>query len=91
MDEMNDQATTSADDAQAPAKEGVGARGAARGIVALILIVVATMFAVQNSESVDVSFLAWDFSMSKILLMILSALVGATLTFLLSAVRRRRS
>ena len=92
MHEMNEEAAaTVADGTQAIEDSGPGAAGIMRGVVALALIVLATLFAVQNSESVDVSFLTWDFSVSKILLIVVSALIGAMLTFLIGAIRRRRS
>lgn len=68
---------------------GLGSRAIARGIATLLLIAFAVTFALQNSETVEVSFLAWDFSMSKILLMIVSAVVGVVLWWLLSRLLRR--
>lgn len=71
------------------ASSGVGSRAMARGLATLLLIAFATTFALQNSETVEVTFLAWDFSMSKILLMILSAVVGVLLWLLISRLMRR--
>ena len=68
---------------------GRGGRAIARGLATLLLIGFATAFAVQNSETVDVSFLAWDFTMSKILLMIVSAVVGILLWKLVARLLRR--
>ncbi len=71
------------------ASSGLGSRAIARGLATLLLIAFATTFALQNSETVEVTFLAWDFSMSKILLMIVSAVVGVLLWLLISRLLRR--
>jgi uncharacterized integral membrane protein len=68
---------------------GLGSRAISRGLATLLLIAFATTFALQNSETVEVTFLAWDFSMSKILLMIASAVVGILLWLLISRLLRR--
>ncbi len=68
---------------------GLGSRAISRGLATLLLIAFATTFALQNSETVEVTFLAWDFSMSKILLMIVSAVVGVLLWLLISRLIRR--
>lgn len=68
---------------------GLGSRAIARGLATLLLIAFAVTFALQNSETVEVTFLAWDFSMSKILLMIVSAVVGVMLWWLLSRLMKR--
>lgn len=69
---------------------GLDVRAMARGVSTLLLIAIATAFAVQNSESVEVSFLAWDFSLSLIVLMIGSALVGIGLWLLVGRLLRRQ-
>ncbi len=55
---------------------GLGPAAIGRGVVTLVLIVLTTIFALQNSASTEVSFLVWDFSLSLILVMFLSAAAG---------------
>jgi uncharacterized integral membrane protein len=88
---MNDFLEGDASGADVAAEGGSGPdpRAISRGLATLLLIGFATAFAVQNSETVDVSFLAWEFSMSKILLMIVSAVVGILLWKLVARLLRR--
>lgn len=60
-----------------------------KSFLALALIGVFTIFAIQNTESTRVEFLAWEFNLSLILLILLSAAVGITVFALASFVRRR--
>lgn len=48
-------------------------------------------FAAQNRNGVDVEFALWDFRISRILLMALSAAVGAATAELIRLIWRRRS
>lgn len=89
MNDFLDESSLGAEAAASAQPSGPGRRAIARGIITLLLIALATTFAVQNSESVDVTFLTWDFSMSKILLMIVSAVVGALLVKLVGRLARR--
>jgi uncharacterized integral membrane protein len=63
---------------------GAGAIASAVGIVALVI------FMAQNTDSARVRFLAWDFTMSVWLLVLLSALVGAVVWIGLGVLRRHR-
>lgn len=76
MNETRDEIPIGDESVAAAERSGPDRRAMARGLITLLLIALATTFAVQNSESVDVTFLTWEFSVSKILLMIVSAVVG---------------
>lgn len=52
-------------------------------------VLIFVIFAAQNSNSVNVDFLFWDFDMSLIVLMILCAAVGAAVWELTKYLRRR--
>jgi putative membrane protein len=51
-------------------------------ILALIIAVIAVIFALQNSATVAITFLFWQFHGSLALLLIISLAVGALITFL---------
>jgi uncharacterized integral membrane protein len=53
---------------------------------ALIFVI----FAIQNSGSVNVDFLFWDFDLGLIVLMLLCAAIGAAIWELGKYIRRRR-
>jgi len=89
MDETPGEGTFGSYSADQDDNDGPDARGITRGLVTLLLIGLATAFAVQNSDTVEVTFLSWDFTISKILLMVASALVGVVLWLLLSRLIRR--
>ena len=76
MDETFGDQVMATENGEVSASSGPGRRAMARGLATLLLIALATTFAVQNSESVDVEFLSWSFSASKIVIMIASAVVG---------------
>lgn len=59
-------------------------------ILALVAVVAFVVFALQNADSVSVTFLAWDFQMRLIVLMLLSAVVGVLAWELATRLRRRR-
>ena len=63
-------------------------RAVVLSFLALGLIALFTVFALQNSDTVEVEALAWTFSMSKILLMLFSALVGIGGTLAIRFIRR---
>ncbi len=89
MDDNQGDFSADLESSAAAESSGLGSRAIARGLATLLLIAFATTFALQNSETVEVTFLAWDFSMSKILLMIVSAVVGVLLWLLISRLMRR--
>ncbi len=51
---------------------------------AILLVVLAAVFALQNSQPVSVSFFSWSFSASLVLVLILAFAVGALSSFLFS-------
>lgn len=61
----------------------------AKLIAASVLAVAFVVFAVQNSASIEVEFLAWNFSTYQILVMVLSAVIGIVLWELAGFLRRR--
>jgi uncharacterized integral membrane protein len=81
---------TGADGEMMPASSPRNTGDIVKSFLALALIGVFTVFAIQNTESTRVEFLAWEFNLSLILLILLSAAVGFTVFVLGSFVRRRR-
>ena len=59
--------------------------------VSLAVIGVFTVFALQNTESVEVDVLTTSFSLSKIVLMLVSAAVGVLIGLIIARRRRRRT
>lgn len=62
-------------------------------ILALILAIIVTIFAVQNSKAVDVSFLTFELTGSLALVLLITLAVGIIIGILVSApaaLRRRR-
>jgi uncharacterized integral membrane protein len=63
---------------------GIGA------IASLIGVAFLVVFILQNTQSVDLDFLAWTFTWPLWLLIIVAALLGALVWFGLGVVRRHR-
>lgn len=57
-----------------------------RFIVALIFAVIVSIFAIQNGRVIDVDFLMFQWSISKALVILVSAVIGAIVATLLGAV-----
>jgi uncharacterized integral membrane protein len=57
----------------------------------LLLVASLTMFVVQNSDDTEVQWLMFDATLPKWLIITISAVVGAALVMLASAVIKRRS
>ena len=78
-----------------PTTEGATKTGLNKGAVAKFgsgaaLSAVFVIFAVQNAATVDVEFLAWNFSMRRILLILCSAAFGILVWELTRVFWRRR-
>lgn len=71
------------------AEAGMDKSVLAKLIAAIVLAVAFVVFAVQNSASIEVEFLAWDFTTYQILVMVLSAVFGIVLWELAGFLRRR--
>lgn len=56
----------------------------------LILMLVVTLFSVQNAEVITVRFLHWQFAMSQALVIMLTAICGALGGVVLGALARRK-
>lgn len=56
-------------------------------VLALIFALIVAVFAIQNAEAVDISFLTMDLSISQALVILISAAFGALVVLLLSLVR----
>jgi len=56
-------------------------------VVALVFALLVAVFALQNAEAVDISFLTFDFSVSQALVILISAVFGALTATLMSLVR----
>lgn len=72
------------------ATTGVDKRLVLRLVFGVVVLVLFLTFAIQNSEPVDVSLVAWDFEMRLFILMVLSAAVGAVVWEIARALDRRR-
>lgn len=59
-------------------------------VIALILALAVAVFAVQNASSVQVNFLTWHFESSLVVVILLSAALGAVVTVLLGIPRALR-
>ncbi len=62
----------------------------AGAIISIIGLVVLIVFMAQNTEKVRVHFLAWHFTWSVWLLVLVTALIGALIWFGIGVVRRYR-
>jgi uncharacterized integral membrane protein len=59
-------------------------------IIVVILIVLALVIILQNTEVVTLRFLFWDLSMSRVILIPLLMLVGFVLGYIVTTVRGDR-
>jgi len=59
-------------------------------IIVVILIVLALVIILQNTEVVTLRFLLWDISMSRVILIPLLMLVGFVLGYIATTVRGSR-
>lgn len=82
---MDELPGTTAPEATTGSDKSAVAKLVAAGILATVFVV----FAIQNSASVEVDFLAWSFSIPQILLIVLSAVVGVVIWELGGFLRRR--
>jgi len=57
-------------------------------ITALVFALLVAVFAIQNTETVVIQFLAWSFSISLVLVILGSAAVGALVLYLFSLVKQ---
>lgn len=62
----------------------------AKWTLSLILIAVVLLFALQNTQVVEVRLLFWKLSMSRVLLIFLLLVVGAILGWVANSAWRRR-
>lgn len=60
----------------------IGAIGV-RGVIVIVLVLVILAFLIQNSQVVEIQFLGWKWSMSKVILIVFSMLVGAVIGLIL--------
>lgn len=56
----------------------------------VVLLILAVVFAVQNSQHVDLSLFFWDFRMRLVWALLIFGLVGAILGWMLPKLRRNR-
>lgn len=56
-------------------------------VIGAILLVLLLVFVLQNQNSVDISFIAWEFSMPSGVLILLAAIVGALVMAMVAAMR----
>jgi len=69
-----------------PARTGVSITVA----IGLVLLVLFAIFAVQNTEAVEVEFLAWTFQTSRITMLLVTAILFIVLDEIAGYVWRRR-
>ncbi|MEJ2553277.1 MAG: LapA family protein [Gammaproteobacteria bacterium] len=62
----------------------------AKWTLSLILVAVVLLFALQNTQVVEVRLLFWKLSMSRVLLIFLLLAVGAILGWVANSAYRRR-
>lgn len=56
-------------------------------VIALIFALIVAIFAIQNAEAVEVSFLTFDLFISQALVILISAVFGALVALMLSLIR----
>ena len=78
-------AVPAAESAQ-PARAGVSITVA----IGLVLLVLFAIFAIQNTEAVEVEFLAWTFQTSRITMLLVTAILFVVLDEIAGFVWRRR-
>ena len=61
-----------------------------KGIVILVLVLVLVIVFIQNREVVDMRILFWAFSMSRIILLVFSMLVGVVIGYFLGISHKRK-
>jgi uncharacterized integral membrane protein len=59
-------------------------------VIALVLMALAAVFALQNSQPVIVSFFKWSFTASMVIILILTFAAGALASYLFSIPSRFR-
>jgi len=58
-------------------------------IVAIVLMVFVAVFSVQNAEPITVRFLAWQFTISAALIILLAAILGGLIGLAVAGLSRR--
>lgn len=76
--------------AEAETSGGVDKSATAKLVAAVALAVAFTVFAVQNTDSIDVDFLAWSFSTPTIVLMVACVVIGMVIQGLAGFLWRRK-
>ena len=61
-----------------------------KGIIGLIFGLIVLIFALQNVEVTKVKFLFWEFSASRILIIISTFFTGMLVGYLFSTIKKRR-
>ncbi len=72
------------------AKQPLDVRFLVRGGFAVLVLGGFAIFVLQNLETVNVEFLWWSFDVSRVVLLLGSALIGIVIWELVGAIRRRR-
>jgi len=78
--------TTPASEAPQPARAGLSVTLA----IGIILLVLFAVFAVQNTEKIEVEFLAWTFQVSRITMLLVTAAIFIVLDEIFGYMWRRR-
>lgn len=61
-----------------------------KAVLILVLMLVVTLFSVQNAEMITVRFLFWNFALSQALVILLAAFCGAVVGLAIGALGTRR-
>ena len=56
-------------------------------VIGAVLLILLLVFVLQNQNSIDISFIAWEFSMPSGVLILLAAIVGALVMAMVAAMR----
>ncbi len=57
-------------------------------VISLIFAVLVAIFAIQNAPAVQVSFFIWQISISQAIVILISAVIGALIVFLLGLIKQ---
>ena len=61
-----------------------------KAVIALVLFVLIFILFIQNTETIPFQIYFWEFSMSRIVLLILSMMVGLIIGYILGTVRLKK-
>ncbi|MAE91425.1 MAG: hypothetical protein CMI67_17870 [Pelagibaca sp.] len=60
--------------------------GKIKAVITLLLVFAVALFAIQNAEVVEINFLAWSFSIPRVLLVVALLAAGFVLGIIVSSI-----